>query len=84
MLKNRTFPSSPGDVVLLRSAPSPTKGNARIDPPGANGRRRAALGADEDSSSGSETSETDLWYGLVKYFYEQDDEDADLQVHVVW
>ncbi|KAG0667570.1 hypothetical protein C6P46_000106 [Rhodotorula mucilaginosa] len=73
----------PGDVVLLRSAPSPTKGNARIDPPGANGRRRAALGADEDSSSGSETSETDLWYGLVKYFYEQDDEDADLQVHVV-
>lgn len=81
MLKHSAFPS-PGDVVLLRSAPSPTKGNARIDPSEANDKRAEA---NKGISSVSEVSEVDLWYGLVKYFYdEDDDEEADLQVHVVW
>ncbi|GAA5884403.1 hypothetical protein JCM3774_001514 [Rhodotorula dairenensis] len=75
---------SPGDVVHLRADRSPGKTGPRVDPSKTSSSRRTRFEKGKDPGSDGEVGDPELWYGLVKYFFETDEDDPDLQVHVVW
>lgn len=75
---------SPGDVVLLRSPRHPEKTGARVDPLRTGPDRRTKLGHESATVRDGQVADLELWYGLVRYFFEEDKDDPDLQVHVIW